>query len=267
MRFGDFFYSYKVGLKEIAKPWWVALRNAQWYEILMLIGAVLGLGYAIIFREQIDACANSLRVMWPFLIEAAIFVIYFYCSSRKKNMAKALNEGYKPYAKKRMKMLIELLQQYHIDYKDDKSIDALIAEAKVAQTGDREVALFKKFVQVILFPAIAYVAKVVVDNYATKIIDLVAKSDLRKEAIASVILILMITVCVGLFLTPILRSLLYWDYGKYEALIYDLRQIKLFTANKKLLEDTTDEEPDDGNKEVSESSTNDDAEGDKEPGI
>lgn len=49
---------------------------------------------------------------------------------------------------------------------------------------------------------------------------------------AQVIVLVLLIFSLILVLTPIVKDILYRDYNKYNELIYDLRQIKLFYSKE-----------------------------------
>lgn len=75
----------------------------------------------------------------------------------------------------------------------------------------------------IIIPIIAYIAP--------KIGDVATQTETFTMAIQVIVLVLLIFSLI-FSLTPIIKDILYIDYNKYEELIYDLRQVKLFYSNK-----------------------------------
>ena len=117
-----------------------------------------------------------------------------------------------------MNMVIEILKKYNIDIDNLHSLDMIIDEAKLA---DYLFPLKKplKTLSAIIIPIIVFVAK--------KIGDIDSQSEMIYMATETIILILLIFSLI-FSLTPITKDLLYCDYRKYDELVYDLRQIKLF---------------------------------------
>lgn len=133
-----------------------------------------------------------------------------------------LKEHYTPYSERRMLMTINVLKNYKIDIHNSTSIDMLIEEAKLAQIQCDYIAPLKKPLKTlvgIIVPIIAFVAQKI-GNAATtnEMITMAA------EVISLVLSFFSLT----FLLTPIIKDILYSDYNKYDDLIYDLRQIKLF---------------------------------------
>lgn len=75
----------------------------------------------------------------------------------------------------------------------------------------------------IIVPIIAFIAQRI-GNTAT-IDDMITKT-------AQVIVLILLFFSLIFSLSPIVKDILYRDYNKYNDLIYDLRQVKLFYANK-----------------------------------
>ena len=75
----------------------------------------------------------------------------------------------------------------------------------------------------IIVPIIAFVAQKI-GNAAT--------TDEMITMAVQVIILVLLTFSLIFSLTPIIKDILYRDYNKYDDLIYDLRQIKLFYAKE-----------------------------------
>lgn len=119
-------------------------------------------------------------------------------------------------------MTINVLKNYEIDIHNNTSIDMLIEEAKLAQIQCDYIAPLKKPLKTlgaIIIPIIAFVAQKI-GNAAT--------TDEMITMAALVIILVLLTFSLIFSLTPIIKDILYRDYNKYNDLIYDLRQIKLF---------------------------------------
>lgn len=134
-------------------------------------------------------------------------------------MEAALNNYYKPYSRKRMDMLKDLLNNYHIDINDKNKIDLLIEEAQNAQKQCDYLAPLKnslKILAAIIVPIIAFIA-----NKSE------FSEDIIRFAINSIVLIILAFPLVFAAI-PFLKELFYKNYNKYDELIYDLKQIRLF---------------------------------------
>lgn len=226
MRFSDLFIDYKIGLKGIKST--IPFTKLPLYRKVFLIITLTGVicfGIFHIFKQNLYPFI-SLGVSIFSLIILAIF------DSRKNNLLIMLQNHYIPYSEKRINMTIEVLKKYNINYKDLESLDMLIAEAKYAQT---EFVLFPqlkkafKTLSAIIIPIVVFVAK--------KISETLTSSQILKLATLAIFLILLIFLLIFPFI-PIIKDLFYRDYNRYNELIYDLRQIKLFYAkntNKQLI--------------------------------
>lgn len=102
----------------------------------------------------------------------------------------------------------------------------LIEEAKSEQIKCDYLSQFKKPFKLLgstIIPIIIFGAKKISETYTqTQILNMTA---------LSIVLILLVFSFI-FTLTPIVKDLFYRDYNKYDELIYDLRQIKLFYAKK-----------------------------------
>lgn len=140
----------------------------------------------------------------------------------KSNLELMFNEHYEPYSKKRMSMLIELLNKYRISIHDSELIDMLIEEAKLTQNQCDYIAPLKKplkTLSAIIIPILAYTAQ--------KIGDSATQDEMLFMAAQTITLILLVFSLI-LSLKSIVKDILYRDYNKYDELINDLRQIKVF---------------------------------------
>ena len=137
-----------------------------------------------------------------------------------------LQQHYAPYSKERINMTINVLKDYRIDIQNPDSLDMLIEEAKLAQIQCDYIAPLKtplKTLGAIIVPIIAFVAQ--------KIGSAATTDDMITIA-AQVIVLILLTFSLIFSLTTIIKDILYRDYNKYDNLIYDLRQIKLFYAKE-----------------------------------
>ena len=135
-----------------------------------------------------------------------------------------LQQHYAPYSEKRINMTINVLKDYRIDIQNPDSLDMLIEEAKLAQIQCDYINPLKmplKTLGAIIVPIIAFVAQKI-GNAAT--------TDEMITMAVQVIILVLLTFSLIFSLTPIIKDILYRDYNKYDDLIYDLRQIKLFYA-------------------------------------
>lgn len=121
-----------------------------------------------------------------------------------------------------MNMVIDVLKKYGIDVQNINTLDLLIDETEKAQIQSDYLAPIKKplkTLSAIIVPIIAFVAQRI-GNDATQ-------DELIAMAVQVSVLALLIFSLIH-SLTFIVKDILYRDYNKYNELIYDLRQIKLF---------------------------------------
>jgi len=122
----------------------------------------------------------------------------------------------------RMNMTIDVLKKFDINIENLDSLDMLIDEAKYAQIQCDYLSPLKKPLKTlgaIIIPIIVFVTE--------KIGDAATQEEMIFMAVQAIVLILLIFSLI-FSLTPIVKDLLYRDYNKYDELISDLRQIKLF---------------------------------------
>ncbi|MFR5263548.1 MAG: hypothetical protein ACLTE8_06450 [Christensenellales bacterium] len=220
MRFSDLFISYKIGLKDIKStiPFTKLPLYRKIFIIIFLAGITIS-GILFIFIQNIFSFI-------PTGFSLIALIIFSIIDSKKDNLKDMLENHYIPYSKKRMDMTIEVLKKYNINIENLDSIDMLITEAKYAQTSCDFLSQFKKpfkTLGAIIIPIVAFVAK--------KISEATTPTKMLNMATLAIILILLIFSLIFSFI-PIIKDLFYRDYNKYNELIYDLRQIKLFYAKK-----------------------------------
>ena len=85
----------------------------------------------------------------------------------------------------------------------------------------------------IIVPIVAYVAQ--------KIGDAATQDEMLTMAIQIIIISILIFSLV-ISITPILKDICYRDYNKYDELIYDLRQIKLFYSKDTISSNSSEEQ-------------------------
>lgn len=220
MRFSDLFISYKIGLKDIKStiPFTKLPLYRKIFIIIFLAGITIS-GILFIFIQNIFSFI-------PTGFSLIALIIFSIIDSKKDNLKDMLENHYIPYSKKRMDMTIEVLKKYNINIENLDSIDMLITEAKHAQTSCDFLSQFKKpfkTLGAIIIPIVVFVAK--------KISEAATPTKMLNMATLAIILILLIFSLIFSFI-PIIKDLFYRDYNKYNELIYDLRQIKLFYAKK-----------------------------------
>lgn len=216
MRFCDFFISYKIGLKGIKNTIPYTKLPLHRKIAVIAIFATSLLGIILSFFHKTMASIITIGIAFLFLL---IFVII---DSTKSNLELMLHEHYAPYSAERINMIISILNNYGIEISDTSSIDLLISEAQSAQLHSDYLLPLKKPLQIlgaIIIPIIAYVVQ--------KVGDAATQAEMLSMATQIIIIAILIFSFV-ISVTPILKYICYRDYNKYDELIYDLRQIKLF---------------------------------------
>lgn len=220
MRFCDFFIDYKISLKDIKGI--IPTAQLPLYRRISIVAlfviAVIGLVAMVLNNPKLAMIAFSLLLV--------LIIAFIIIDSTKRNLSKMLCDHYAPYSKQRMETVINLLKKYNIKTDDIQTIDLLIEEAKKAQIqSDYLLPIIKplKALGAIIFPIIAYVAKKMGDAATV-------------EEIIPLVLQIIVFICVFAIIiatVPFLKDFIYRDYNKYNELIDDLSQIKLFYSKKK----------------------------------
>lgn len=222
MRFCDFFISYKIGLKGIKNIIPYTKLPLHRKIAVILIFAMFLLGIILSFFHKPMGSIITLGVALLFLL---IFVII---DSTKSNLELMLNNHYAPYSAERINMTIGILNKYGINISDTESIDLLISEAQIAQLHSDFLLPLKKPLQIlgaIIVPIVTYVAQ--------KLGDTATQNEMLTMAIQIIIISILIFSFI-ISITPIFKDICYRDYNKYDELIYDLRQIKLFYSKNNI---------------------------------
>lgn len=221
MRFCDLFISYKIGLKGIKNT--IPFTKLPFYRKIAVILTFL-LSVISIFMLLFKRYKIAFWIMFGALFLIFIFVII---DTFKRNLIKMLKNHYSPYSHKRMRMVIEVLEEYKIDISNTNLIDMLISEAEIAQIQCDYLTPLKKPLKTlgaIIIPIVVYIAKEIKSKAPPE--------DQLTLAILALIIILLIF-SVFFALVPIAKDFLYRDYNKYDNFISDLRQIKIFYSNDK----------------------------------
>lgn len=220
MRFCDFFIDYKIGLKNIKSS--IPFIQLPLYRkiAIVIIFVITTIGCILIVTQHFIA------TLILYLIAAVLFIPFLLIASTQKSLKQMLNNYYKPHSQERMQMMIAVLSKYNIQTTDTDVINMLIEEAKNAQIqSDYLLPLKKPFKTLcaIVFPIIVYVAK--------KYGDIASKDELLTAALAFIIIAICIFAMIMAIIPP-LKELCYRDYYKYNELISDLTQIKIFYSSK-----------------------------------
>lgn len=216
MRFCDLFLSYKLSLKNVKSsiPFTKLPLYRKMFVFIFLILFVL----SVIFVGL-----NKKMLALMFLVFNVItFLVFFVIDSTKHNLNTMLNEHYKPYSKKRMDAVLEILRQYDIDVNNTNSIDELINEAKIEQIKCDYISPIKKPFGIL----VSVIIPIVVYN-ANKIGEITSPNKLIEISLLFIVYILL-AFSLFLMIFPLLKDIIYRDYNRYEDFICDLRQIKLF---------------------------------------
>lgn len=161
MRFCDLFIAYKIGLKEI--------KNSIPFTKLPLyrkIAVILTFACAILSSIML-ICHQVLIALITIIFALVSIAIFLIIDSTKNNLKTMLQNHYTPYSQKRMKMVLNLLENYKIDITDTSTIDLLIDEAQNAQLQSDYLALLKKPLKTlgtIIVPIVVYVAQKIGDT-------------------------------------------------------------------------------------------------------
>lgn len=221
MRFCDLFILYKLTLKNNKRVIrFTKLPLCRKIFLCVFFGGLIFSGILYIFIK-------NLYSFIPVIVSITSLIIFLVIDSSNKNTMIMLQDCYIPYSEKRMNMVIEILKKYNININDLDSIDRLIDEAKLAQIQCDYLSPLKKTLKIlmgIIIPIVVFlVDKIDIKISQNELIDIVAR------LIILIVLIFSFIFC----LIPIVNALLYYDYNKYDELIYDLRQIKLFYSKTK----------------------------------
>lgn len=216
MRFCDFFISYKIGLKDIPNiiPFTKSPRSRKIAAITIFAACILDVIF-FLFNKTIASI-----ITFGFML--LCLLIFFIINSTKSNLETMLNDHYTPYSAARINMTINVLNNYGIKSSDISSIDLLISEAQSAQLNSNFLLPLEKpfkILRAIIVPVVVFVVQKIGNNATqyqliTMAVQLITISILIFSLIVSI--------------SPILKAIFYPDYNKYDALIYDLRQIKIF---------------------------------------
>jgi hypothetical protein len=220
MRFCDLFISYKIGLKGI--------KNLIPFTKLPLHRKI-----AVVLTFAFSLLAFILYTLHQFVIALIIVIIaffllivFFIIDSRKKNLEHMLQNHYTLYSQKRMNMVINILNDYKIDITDIDSIDLLITEAQSSQEQSDYLAPLKnplKMLGTIIVPIVVFAAQK--SGTAATQDEMITMS---MQAIIIVISIFSIIISI----TAIAKDIFYRDYNKYNDLISDLKQVKIFYSKQ-----------------------------------
>ncbi|MCI9462663.1 MAG: cell envelope integrity protein CreD [Lachnospiraceae bacterium] len=224
MRFCDFFIEYKIGLKNIDKKisWMDLPKYRKIFMIIELIFIALTVIFlALYFLLQSEIFADLFLI--GIVMVVLVLLIFMIFDSNKINLKKMLDGYYSVCSYNRMNMLKNVLQKYSLDAKDVSTIDLLIEEAERAQKENDPFISMKKSAEALgagIIPIIIYVAKEIAEEFSTG------------KLLYMALLVIAIIICLlSIFFTvvPEIKNLVYRDNNIYNDLIYDLRQLKIFS--------------------------------------
>ncbi|MFU9914845.1 hypothetical protein [Fannyhessea vaginae] len=223
MRFRDLFMSYKIRLQS-TKGTIPFTELPLYWQVCMTVffAGLIMTGILYVYIHSI----HSYFTLIPFIISLLSVIIFSIIKSRKSNLNFMLTNYYIPYSNERIHMTIEVLREYNIDFNNVESLNMLIEEAKYAQT---ECDIFTRF-QKPLKTFTAIIAPITVFTIQ-KVSEATTPTKMLYMGVLVIFSILVIFSLIFSFM-PIVKNLLYRDYYKYNELMYNLRQIKLFYARK-----------------------------------
>lgn len=235
MRFKDFFMEYKLGLKKIGSliPW----KELPFYrKVFIFLLIVFFCVFAIfsLLKERIISSECFFNVsIGLVIIFLVLMVIFFAIDLNEKNCRNMLENQYKPTSKKRVTMLVNLLENYGINIDTDDAfdrIDLLIQQAEESKINENPLKPFKKALKIIrviigacIVPPILYVVNKIADQLSIQ--NLVALIIYYVTVLAILFVLVFALVFV---LQPVIMMIIYPDCKKYDELIYDLKQLKIF---------------------------------------
>ena len=223
MRFCDFFIEYKIGLKNIgdAIPWKDLPVYRKVFIITLFVVAALVLLFEtayILFQSKIYLLLFGMIIG----VGSVILIVFSIIDSSEKNLKRMLYNHNSVYSYKRMNMLKLIFQKYGLDVTDSSTIDLLIKEAEKAQKKNSFTSP-KKGIKVLgaaIASIIVWVAQKIAEELPTEKLVVVA---------LFVILIIACLIFIIYAFVPIFQDIVYRDNSKYNELIYDLRQLKIFS--------------------------------------
>lgn len=162
------------------------------------------------------------------LIFLAMSFWFWYQDNRAENLEK-MRPFYQKHDLKRTHLIISILNKYEISITDTEALESLIGEAKKERNEIFLVRLLSNNMSMVTgLASIAY--RLYFDLFLKCAMNDISGID--AEYIFSVLFTCFIAIAIAYFIKePIIFICLYFfsfDYYDYEALIYDLRQVKIF---------------------------------------
>ncbi|WP_052212407.1 glycosyltransferase [Anaerovibrio lipolyticus] len=218
--FRDIFFSYQLsckGNKEINSSF--SFFELPFYRQIFMV--------FILIWSVVTWCmflAYDIGLLYPVIIFGGVFLFVIVVDRREENRRK-MQKLWHMRDKKRLDLMISVLEDVHICCTDKNVINSLIDEAITRQKENiilRILAKYRKFISVILTSCIGI------------FINAIFSGDLDANDVYSVL-----PICwVGAYLYWAIESILdlclrvFSDYYDYENFIYDLRQVRLQGARK-----------------------------------
>ena len=216
MRFSDFFIEYK--LKVLGISPYIKFRDMDKYKLIGLGISIFSITIgAILFVLKKDAFG------YFYAVSVISMVITLLLAGRKKEKEKMLNNHYKPYSRKRMRAFSELLNDYGVNYKDEKKMSMLIEQADLA----KERYSILKGIKSPINAVSTYIIIPIIISVLNRLIENIELNLLLTETIQWILLIFML-IGMWIAMSSMVKSMFGGDSAKYEDLKYDLQQMMIF---------------------------------------
>lgn len=122
--FSFFYNKYKIEI--LKSDLNISIKGMKLYEKIFLLSIIVGPILSVIFI--------LLKINLGIYVSVCIiifgFIFFVVCKNIKSEQKRVLYEVMEPFAKERMKKIVNLLIEFDIDILDDKQLDNLIYEAK-----------------------------------------------------------------------------------------------------------------------------------------
>lgn len=216
MRFSDFFIEYKIALKDTNRliPWTDLPLYRKVFIILTFMSGVCSIIFALL-KLSICFCVTI-------IVFLALLIVFAKIDAQKKNMQKMLDNHYSAYSQKRIDILINLFNKYHLDIHDMETIDLLIEQSEKAKIENDPLLPIKKPLKLlgtIIIPIVIYIVKKITEIYTVN------------ELVYYALILIVLIICffsIGYELIQIAKDIFYSDFNRYNELSYDLNQLKIF---------------------------------------
>lgn len=108
---------------------WKSIKELKLYEKIFLVIVMLGVIASLIF--SVLECSVGSLISVGIII--ASFILVFIMRSLKKEKRRIIYESIEPYVKERVIKLVNLLNEFEIDFEDEEQLDKLIEMARKEQ--------------------------------------------------------------------------------------------------------------------------------------